>query len=230
MPQLRALIDAIAHGNDTLAAQLLAATPSLAACSSLDGATRQTEKPYFLPSIVYIYAGDTPLHIAAAAYSVDMVRKLIAVGANPRSCNRHGAEPIHSASAGIPGAPYWNPTAQTATIGVLVQSGADPNARDKHGVAPLHRAVRTRCAAAVQTLLEHGADPTLANNNGSTPLVLATHTTAAADPARPKRKRSSRKSYAFCSAPVRDSRRTTNAAKTSHAMYTASTTRSASPR
>ena len=54
---------------------------------------------------------------------------------------------------------------------------AEPNALDKSGVAPLHRAVRTRCAAAVQALLDHGADARLTNGNGSTPMLLATQTT-----------------------------------------------------
>jgi 5-enolpyruvylshikimate-3-phosphate synthase len=41
----------------------------------------------------------------------------------------------------------------------------------------LHRAVRTRCAAAVEALLSHGADINARNNSGSTPLTLARLTT-----------------------------------------------------
>ena len=48
---------------------------------------------------------------------------------------------------------------------------------DQGGVTPLHRAVRNRCAAAVQTLLERGADARRKNANGSTPAQLATLTT-----------------------------------------------------
>jgi len=64
-----------------------------------------------------------------------------------------------------------------ATIACLIGAGADPNAIDKQAVTPLHRAVRTRCAAAVQALLEHGADVRCKNKNGSTPIDLASRTT-----------------------------------------------------
>jgi hypothetical protein len=41
------------------------------------------------------------------------------------------------------------------------------------GVTPLHRAVRNRCAAAVQALLAAGADRRRKNGSGSTPAQLA---------------------------------------------------------
>jgi hypothetical protein len=44
-------------------------------------------------------------------------------------------------------------------------------------VTPLHRAVRTRCAAAVEALLARGANPRLRNKGGSTPPDLAGLTT-----------------------------------------------------
>ena len=42
---------------------------------------------------------------------------------------------------------------------------------------PLHRAVRTRCAAAVECLLDAGADATIKNKPGSTPFHLAVQNT-----------------------------------------------------
>jgi hypothetical protein len=59
----------------------------------------------------------------------------------------------------------------------LCELGADPNAVDKNGTAPLHRAVRNRCAAAVEALLDGGADPNATNRSGSTPGQLARWTT-----------------------------------------------------
>jgi hypothetical protein len=41
----------------------------------------------------------------------------------------------------------------------------------------LHRAVRTRCAAAVNALFEGGADPRRKNQSGSTVMLLATRNT-----------------------------------------------------
>lgn len=133
---------------------------------------------YYLDEINhFVYAGDTALHIAAAAHHPDVVRTLIEIGADVSARNRRGAQPLHYAADGIPGSTAWRPAAQAAVIATLLGAGADPNATDKTGVTPLHRAVRTRCSAAVSALLGGGADATRPNQSGSTPMKLATHTT-----------------------------------------------------
>jgi Ankyrin repeats (many copies)/Ankyrin repeat len=176
--QLMALVRAILSGDSASAARLLAEAPGLASARFQVGATRQVEKPYYLEDIGrYIYAGDTALHIAAAAYRTDIVQELLVSGANVRAKNRRGAEPLHDAVAGIPGSRSWHPSAQAATVACLIQAGADPNAINKSGVAPLHVAARTRCAASVRALLVGGADVQRKNKNGSTPLLLATEST-----------------------------------------------------
>jgi Ankyrin repeats (many copies)/Ankyrin repeat len=175
---LMAIVRAIVAGDDAHVSRLLATSPALAAARFEQGATRQAAKAYYVEEIErYIFAGDTALHIAGSAYQQDIVRKLIAAGADVRARNRRGAEPIHAAAVGLPGSRAWNPQAQAATINALIEAGADPNARDNNGVTPLHRAARTRCAAAVKTLLEGGADPRSKNKSGSTPMLLATQLT-----------------------------------------------------
>jgi ankyrin repeat protein len=124
-----------------------------------------------------LYAGDTALHLAAAAHDPVTVRDLLAGGADVSARNRRGAQPLHYAVDGGPGSPRWNPDAQRATISALLAAGADPNTMDKNGSSPLHRAVRNRCADAVQALLDGGADPRRPNGAGSTPLQLARWTT-----------------------------------------------------
>jgi hypothetical protein len=172
------LVEAIVAGDIAGVSRLLAASPTLASACFQTGATRQTAKTYYLDQIGrYVYAGDTALHMAAAAYQTEIVRKLISAGADVHARNRHGDEPLHSAAVGLPGSRTWNPPAQAATIVCLLEAGADPNASGKSGVSPLHRAVRTRCAAAVRTLLEGGADPTRKNKSGSTPMLLAVQNT-----------------------------------------------------
>jgi len=174
------LVGAIVTGDVAGVSRLLADSPQLASASFQTGATRQAAKTrtYFLDPIGrVVYAGDTALHIAAAAYRVEIVRELITSGANVHARNRRGAEPLHSAAVGNPVSSAWNPSAQAATIVWLIQAGADPNATDKNGVTALHRAVRTRCAIAVRTLLECGADPGRKNKSGSTPMLLANHNT-----------------------------------------------------
>jgi hypothetical protein len=172
---LMALVRAIVAGDSAAALRLLAASPVLATARAEKGATRLAAKSFYLDEIGhYLYAGDTALHIAAAAYQLEIVRKLIAMGGDVRARNRRGAEPLHYAADGAPGSRTWNPTAQAATVGCLIEAGADPNTVDQSGVTPLHRAVRTRCAAAVSALLDGGADARRKNKSGSTPMRLAT--------------------------------------------------------
>jgi hypothetical protein len=140
----------------------------------------------------YIYAGDTGLHIAAAAYQTEIARKLIAAGADVRARNRRGQEALHYAAVGAPGSAAWNPLAQAATIVCLIDAGADANTADMDGATPLHRAVRTRCAEAVRTLLAHGADPTRKNKSGSTAMLLAKQNTGRGGTGSPEAKEQQR--------------------------------------
>src|SRR5258706_8835472 len=126
----------------------------------------------------WIYVGDTALHLAAAGYRVELVRLLLAAGADPNSTTNHRQSgPLHYAADGYINGPDWNANRQVKTIHCLLDAGAEINAQDKNGAAPLHRAVRTRCAAAVKCLLEAGCDATLKNKPGSTPFHLAVQDT-----------------------------------------------------
>src|SRR5712671_6616634 len=152
----------------------LALTPSLATAREGVGATRLGARDFFFRDIAhYVYAGDTALHMAAAAFRCRVAQLLVAHGADCRAKNRRGAEPLHYAAD----ANHWEPTAQAETIEYLLSVGADPDALDKSGVAPLHRAVRTRSLPAVVALLDGGANPRAPNKAGSTPLHLAVQNT-----------------------------------------------------
>ena len=147
--------------------------PFLANMASPVGATRQEANTFFFESILhYLYAGDTALHMAAAAFRRPMVELLIAHGADCRAKNRMGAEPLHYAAD----TNRLDPSGQAEVIEYLALVGADINAVDGSGVAPLHRAVRTRSEAAVRALLNAGANPKQPNKSGSTPMYLAVHT------------------------------------------------------
>ncbi len=176
--QLMALATAISRGDRERAAQLLAESPELASAVLCTGASRQAAADYFLGEIShYVYGGDTALHVAAAAHDVGIVRQLIGAGAVPRAANRRGAQPLHYAVDGSPASTRCDPVAQGQTVRCLVELGADPNAVDKNGTPPLLRAVRNRCAAAVEALLDVGADPLATNGRGSTAVQLAHWTT-----------------------------------------------------
>jgi hypothetical protein len=179
---LLALFAAIASRDALDVTRQLDSSRDLASCAIQTGATRQDAQTYFLAAIRhYVYAGDTALHIAAAAHQRDLAESLVTRGAGVRGRNRRGAEPLHYAADGSPGAEHWDPVEQRDVITYLIEAGADPNALDKSGVAPLHRAVRTRCSTAVSALIEKGANPVLMNKNGSTPLHLAVQNTGRSD-------------------------------------------------
>lgn len=164
----------IVDGDVDEASRRLADSPAFATMASDAGASRQDPSAFFFAVIAhYLYAGDTALHMAAAAFRRPVAQLLVAHGADCRARNRRGAEPLHYAAD----ANRWNPAAQAETIEYLVSMGADPNAVDGSGVTPLHRAVRTRSLPAVRALLDGGASPSKPNKTGSTPLHLAVQST-----------------------------------------------------
>jgi len=172
---LLALFAAIASRDHVGVTRMLDQTPGLGTSPLQVGASRQDPRPYFLiPIRHYVYAGDTALHVAAAAHDRRLVESLVVQGAAVRARNRRGAEPLHYAADGGPGA---DANAQRELISFLIDAGADPNALDKSGVAPLHRAVRDRCSGGVSALIDKGANPLLMNESGSTPLHLAVQNT-----------------------------------------------------
>ena len=165
------LIAAILADDRIAVEGLLAQEPELA----------RTEVPsaWFEPGITHwIYAGDTPLHVAAAAHRPEIVRLLVAAGAGANVNGRHrGAQPLHYAADGSPECDAGATGRQVSTLETLLQSGANLHAQDKNGATPLHRAVRARCAAATQFLLGAGADVTLRNQPGSAAFHLAVQNT-----------------------------------------------------
>jgi len=175
---LMPLIQAIVSGDEAHAVSLLTVSPFLATQAISRGPTAEQALDFFFREIMhYLYAGDTPLHAAAAGYQTGIARELVRLKADLAAKNRRGAEPLHYACDGGPTSHTWNPRAQANMVTFLIESGANPNSFDKSGVGPLHRAVRQRCTSAVEALLRGGADVRLKNKSGSTPLHLAVQNT-----------------------------------------------------
>jgi hypothetical protein len=169
---MEAILTAILDDDRPKVEKLLKADPRLATCL--------IDKPRLYQSQIlhWIYAGDTALHLAAAGYRVELVRLLLAAGADPNSAKNHRhSGPLHYAADGYVRCPEGEPNRQVRTLQGLIDAGARINAADKNGATPLHRAVRTRSAAAVKYLLARGSDPTLRNKPGSTPFHLAVQDT-----------------------------------------------------
>ena len=77
---LDALCRAIASGDEAATLRMLRASRGLASQAVVKGATRDESTAYFLNEIAhYIYAGDTALHITAAAYRVQIAPCALAV-------------------------------------------------------------------------------------------------------------------------------------------------------
>jgi hypothetical protein len=170
----RDFVQHVVNGEIDEVSRLLAVIPTLATAPAEIGASRHAAPDFFFSEIGhYLYAGDTALHMAAAAFRRPIAMLLVAHGADCHAKNRRGAQPLHYAAD----ANHWEPAAQAETIEYLLSIGADPNAFDNSGVAPLHRAVRTRSLSAVRALLDGGASPRSPNKSGSTPLHLAVQTT-----------------------------------------------------
>src|SRR5580704_5987417 len=92
---MEALLEAILDDNQTGARELLKASPVLATCQISEA------RLYRFKIAHWIYAGDTALHLAAAGYRVELVRLLLAAGADPNAATNHRRSgPLHYAADG----------------------------------------------------------------------------------------------------------------------------------
>src|SRR2546427_11635492 len=122
---MKNVLTAIVEDNHSAVEKLLKADPGLA--------TRLIPKPKLYRSKIFhwIYAGDTSLHLAAAGYRVEIVRLLMAAGANPNAATNHRrSTPLHYAADGFLTSPTWNAERQVETLGCLLDKGADIHAQD----------------------------------------------------------------------------------------------------
>lgn len=92
--------------------------------------------------------GSTALHWAAYRDDVDMVKELIAAGANVKAATRDGAiTPLFMACA----------NGDADIVGALLAAGADPNSVKSNGTTALMIAAESGGTDAVKMLVDHGA-------------------------------------------------------------------------
>jgi ankyrin repeat protein len=170
---LEAIFEAVLNGEKEVARVLRAAPEAY---------RKQASRDILVDAIPHwLYVGDTPLHLAAAALRQGVAKILLGSGSDPNMENRRAATPLHYACDSRPSSGgIWDPEAQVAIIDLLVKHGALVDHSESGGATPLHRAVRARSAEAVRRLLSLGArtDCRL-RARGSTPLHLAAQSTGA---------------------------------------------------
>ena len=115
------------------------------------------------------FEGYTPLHLAVYYNRKEVVKYLLAGGANVNAKCRFGFTPLHMAAEG----------ASKEITELLLARGADVNASENHGIKPLHFAVNPGIGDefvpagymdTVRLLLDKGADVNAKDNFGRTPL------------------------------------------------------------
>ena len=109
--------------------------------------------------------GYTAIHRAAYNGHVEVIEKLIELGANVAAKTNEKWQPIHCACK-------WN---QVEAASLLLQNGADINAQSQGGQTPLHLVSSNREACqTMELLLTHpNIDPSIKNDVGETAYDIA---------------------------------------------------------
>jgi hypothetical protein len=111
-------------------------------------------------------ANETPIHVAARCGNTDMIRELVAAGADIEARTQNKWTPLWVASH----CKMWEEGKRKSdtieAITVLVELGADLEGRAENGDTPLMEAVLSGFVKGVQTLCEAGADVNITDGTG----------------------------------------------------------------
>jgi len=123
--------------------------------------------------------GATPFFLAALTADAELMKTLVALGANPALTNVENSTPL-MAAAGLatrsPGEDAGTEPEVIEALQVLLDLGADPNAVDNNGETAIHAAAYKNLPGAVKFLAAKGARIDVWNREdkfGWTPLAIA---------------------------------------------------------
>ena len=122
--------------------------------------------------------GATPFFLAAWTHNPDLMRALLAAGADPHAPAADGSTPLHALS-GVPGRPpmgyssHLEPPRMLAAARIALDEGADINAANRAGRTPMHGAADIKSTELIRFLHDNGARLDVTDNEGETPLTLA---------------------------------------------------------
>jgi ankyrin repeat protein len=123
-------------------------------------------------------AGATPFLLATATNDTDLMRDLVAHGADPLLPSNSGVTPLMLAAGVARGNSRPEDTedgfrAALETVKLTAELGNDIRAVDNRGWTALHGAAYTGADPIVQFLVDNGADVNAKAKRGETPLSLA---------------------------------------------------------
>jgi ankyrin repeat protein len=123
--------------------------------------------------------GATPFFLASRTADAELMKALVALGADPSLKNADNSTPL-MAAAGLgtrsPGEDAGTETEVLEAVKLLLDLGNDPNAVDNNGETAMHGAAYKNLPAVVQFLNDHGAKIEVWNKTnkfGWTPLWIA---------------------------------------------------------
>ena len=122
--------------------------------------------------------GATPFFLAAWTHNPDLMRILLAAGADPHTPAADGSTPLHALS-GVPGRPpmgysnHLEPPRMLDAARIALDEGADINAANRAGRTPMHGAADIKSTELIQFLHDNGGRLDVTDNEGETPLTLA---------------------------------------------------------
>ena len=105
--------------------------------------------------------GATPFLRAAQSGDVELMKLLLAHGANPKIFTAHNVTPL-AVAAGIgwvEGVTFeWSPEENLEAVKMCLDLGIDPNVADDEGRTALHGAAHKGRLEVIQLLVDHGAN------------------------------------------------------------------------